>query len=111
MSKASIICDSCGQDNEFGAIFCIECGASIPASKLGKSNSLEEQIPPSVNSATTIRKFDGQTDKQYHSETKTTSPLVMRCWHMMKMNMNPMFIMMPVMLIIMSFFIFRRLGY
>lgn len=107
MSKASIICESCGQDNELGATFCIECGTSIPTSKLGESPGLGEQSPPSVNSATT-RKFDDQTDEPYHSETKAPSPLLMRCWHMMRMNRNPMFMMMPFMFIVMIFFIFRR---
>ncbi len=108
MNKASIICESCGQDNELGATFCIECGTSISTSKLGKSPSPDEQILSNTNSSE-IKKSESQTDESYHSESKTSLPLLMRCWHMMRMNMNPMFIMMPIMfIVIMAIFISRQ---
>ncbi|OLS22060.1 MAG: hypothetical protein HeimC2_31140 [Candidatus Heimdallarchaeota archaeon LC_2] len=110
MSKASIICESCGRDNELGATFCIECGTSISISKLGKSLNLEKQDPPNPNS-TNIRRSEDQNDETFQSESKASSPFFMRCWHMMRMNMNPMFIMMPIMIIVMVFIVFRRFDY
>ena len=107
MSKASIICQSCGQDNELGATFCIECGASISTSKLGKSHSSEEQNSSSPDSSS-FKKSEGQFDESTPSASKNSGSLFIRRWHMMRMNMNPMFIMMPIMFIIMIFFIFSR---
>lgn len=107
MSKASTICESCGQDNEVGATFCIECGTSISTSKLGKPPALEES-DPSDDKPLSAGNSEPHTDKSYQSETKTSPTFLMRCWQMMGTNFNPMFIMMPIMFIIMIVFIFRR---
>ncbi len=88
MSKSSIICSSCGQDNDPAATFCIECGVSMKAPVSDKSVDLEEskQLP----------------DKSNQSKTKTSpSQPKYPCQMMMMRGMNPMFIMMPIMFIIM----------
>lgn len=95
MSKSSITCNSCGQDNDPAAIFCIECGANVKAPVSDKSVDLEESRHP---------------DKLNHSNTKTTLSRPKYPWQMMMMmrGMHPMFIMMPIMFfIIVGVFIYR----
>ena len=99
MSKASIICESCGQDNEIGATFCIECGTSISTTKMGVSAAIKEQDASSAN-LSSIEETEPDRDKSYQSEPQTSRNPLMRCWHMMGRNFNPMFIMMPIMIII-----------
>ena len=86
MSKSSIICNSCGQDTDSTAAFCIECGASITTSESDKSVDLKAPEQPS--------------DKSFQSETSTSQPKYP--WQMMMREMRPMFLMMMIMMVIMA---------
>ena len=89
MSKSSVICNSCGQDTDSSATFCIECGASITPSKSDKSVDLKPPEQPS--------------DKSFQSETSASQPQYP--WQMMSemmRGMKPMFLMMMIMMVIMA---------
>lgn len=84
MTKSSIICESCGQDNHPGATFCIECGVSISPQKFNKTEDLEEPIQ--------------STNKSYQPKT---SPSQLKYPRQMMLRGKPRFRMMPIMFIIM----------
>ena len=105
MRKSSVICESCGQDNETGATFCIECGASISASKSGKLPPVEEPIPARNISSSSVKSRQ-QTNRPNRSRSKRSRSGRMGPMHMLNMNFNPMFLMMPIMIIIVIIFLF-----
>lgn len=92
MSKSSIICNSCGEENDPITTFCIECGTSMATSDPDASAGLEESKQTS--------------DKSFQPETSPSSsesqPKSRSGHRPMMMGMKPMFLIMPMMFMIMA---------